>query len=52
VYCWGYCCINVLQGVLLLECTAGCIAGKRTVGGLIDDGVKSLVRYYLNNFQV
>eukprot|EP00775_Hariotina_reticulata_P001529 gene1529-1867_t len=25
--------------------------GKRTLGGLIDDGVKSLVRYYLNNFQ-
>ncbi|GMH37947.1 hypothetical protein BSKO_05831 [Bryopsis sp. KO-2023] len=25
--------------------------GKRTIGGLIDDGVKSTVRYYLNNFQ-
>lgn len=24
--------------------------GKRTYGGLIDDGVKSLTRYYLNNF--
>lgn len=27
-------------------------AGKRTIGGLLDDGVKSMVRYYLNNFQV
>jgi hypothetical protein len=26
--------------------------GKRTLGGLIDDGVKSMGRYYLNNFQV
>ncbi|GBF98164.1 hypothetical protein Rsub_10576 [Raphidocelis subcapitata] len=25
--------------------------GKRTVGGLVDDGVKSCVRYYLNNFR-
>lgn len=25
--------------------------GKRTIGGLLDDGVKSMVRYYLNNFQ-
>ncbi len=25
-------------------------AGKRTFGGLIDDGVKSGVRYILNNF--
>lgn len=25
--------------------------GKRTFGGLIDDGVKSLTRYYLNNFE-
>ncbi len=25
--------------------------GKRSVWGLLDDGVKSLVRYYLNNFQ-
>uniref|UniRef100_A0A7S0URE1 SAC domain-containing protein n=1 Tax=Polytomella parva TaxID=51329 RepID=A0A7S0URE1_9CHLO len=25
--------------------------GKRTVGGLIDDGLKSVTRYYLNNFQ-
>ena len=24
--------------------------GKRTYGGLADDGVKSLTRYYLNNF--
>ena len=24
--------------------------GKRTYGGLVDDGVKSLTRYYLNNF--
>lgn len=29
-----------------------CCAGKRTIGGLLDDGVKSIVRYYLNNFQV
>jgi hypothetical protein len=27
-------------------------AGKRTIGGLLDDGLKSIVRYYLNNFQV
>lgn len=26
--------------------------GKRTLGGLVDDGVKSCVRYYLNNFHV
>jgi hypothetical protein len=26
--------------------------GKRTLGGLVDDGVKSCVRYYLNNFRV
>jgi hypothetical protein len=26
--------------------------GKRTIGGLIDDGIKSMARYYLNNFQV
>lgn len=26
--------------------------GKRTLGGLVDDGVKSIGRYYLNNFQV
>jgi len=26
--------------------------GKRTLGGLVDDGVKSLTRYYLNNFKV
>ena len=26
--------------------------GKRTLGGLVDDGVKSCVRYYQNNFQV
>jgi len=26
--------------------------GKRTLGGLVDDGVKSCVRYYLNNFKV
>jgi hypothetical protein len=25
--------------------------GKRTLGGAIDDGVKAVVRYYLNNFQ-
>lgn len=25
--------------------------GKRGIGGLLDDGVKSIVRYYLNNFQ-
>lgn len=25
--------------------------GKRTLGGLLDDGIKSVVRYYLNNFQ-
>ncbi|MEW5316232.1 MAG: hypothetical protein WDW38_007613 [Sanguina aurantia] len=25
--------------------------GKRTVGGMIDDGVKAVLRYYLNNFQ-
>ncbi|KAF6258005.1 SacI homology domain-containing protein [Scenedesmus sp. NREL 46B-D3] len=25
--------------------------GQRTIGGLLDDGVKSIVRYYLNNFQ-
>ena len=24
--------------------------GKRTVGGLLDDGWKSAMRYYLNNF--
>lgn len=24
--------------------------GKRTYGGLLDDGIKSLSRYYLNNF--
>lgn len=24
--------------------------GKRTMGGMIDDGIKSLTRYYLNNF--
>ena len=24
--------------------------GKRTYGGLVDDGIKSLTRYYLNNF--
>jgi hypothetical protein len=29
-----------------------CGAGKRTIGGLLDDGLKSVVRYYLNNFQV
>lgn len=26
--------------------------GKRTVAGLIDDGIKSMTRYYLNNFKV
>ena len=26
------------------------LAGKRTYGGLIDDGVKSGMRYFLNNF--
>ncbi len=26
-------------------------SGKRTTGGLINDGVKSVTRYYLNNFQ-
>ena len=26
--------------------------GKRTVGGILDDGYKSVLRYYLNNFQV
>ena len=25
--------------------------GKRTVGGILDDGYKSVARYYLNNFQ-
>lgn len=25
--------------------------GKRTIGGVIDDGVKAVVRYYLNNYQ-
>jgi len=25
--------------------------GKRTMGGLVDDGYKSVARYYLNNFQ-
>ena len=25
--------------------------GKRTVSGLVDDGMKSCVRYYLNNFE-
>jgi phosphatidylinositol 4-phosphatase len=25
--------------------------GKRSIGGLLDDGVKSLTRYYLNNFE-
>jgi phosphatidylinositol 4-phosphatase len=25
--------------------------GKRTIGGLVDDGVKSAVRYYLNNYE-
>ena len=25
--------------------------GKRSVGGLIDDGIKSVTRYYLNNFE-
>ncbi len=25
--------------------------GKRTFGGVIDDGVKAVTRYYLNNFQ-
>jgi hypothetical protein len=24
--------------------------GKRTFGGILDDGYKSLARYYLNNF--
>ena len=27
------------------------LAGKRTFGGKLDDGYKSLMRYYLNNFQ-
>lgn len=26
--------------------------GKRTLAGLMDDGVKSITRYYLNNFKV
>jgi hypothetical protein len=26
--------------------------GKRTLGGLLDDGAKSVTRYYLNNFKV
>lgn len=26
------------------------LSGKRTYGGLLDDGVKSVTRYYLNNF--
>ena len=25
--------------------------GKRTMGGILDDGYKSVARYYLNNFQ-
>lgn len=25
--------------------------GKRTLAGLLDDGVKSMTRYYLNNFK-
>ncbi len=25
--------------------------GKRSLGGLLDDGIKSVVRYYLNNFE-
>ena len=25
--------------------------GKRTFGGMLDDGVKSAVRYYLNNYE-
>ena len=25
--------------------------GKRSWGGLVDDGVKAVLRYYLNNFQ-
>ena len=25
--------------------------GKRSPGGLIDDGIKSVTRYYLNNFE-
>lgn len=25
--------------------------GKRTIGGILDDGVKSVTRYYVNNFQ-
>ena len=25
--------------------------GKRTFGGVVDDGVKAVSRYYLNNFQ-
>jgi hypothetical protein len=39
--CWLHC--------LRLLCIC---AGKRTIGGLLDDGLKSIVRYYLNNFQV
>jgi hypothetical protein len=26
--------------------------GKRSLAGLMDDGVKSMTRYYLNNFKV
>lgn len=25
--------------------------GKRTIGGMVDDGLKFVMRYYLNNFQ-
>ena len=44
---------------LFLPCCSGTGAlksgftrtGKRTIGGILDDGVKSVTRYYVNNFQ-
>jgi hypothetical protein len=49
--CCGVVCHQASFVFALLLSTAVC-AGKRTIGGLLDDGVKSIVRYYLNNFQV
>ena len=45
--------------LLCLPCCSGTGAlksgftrtGKRTIGGILDDGVKSVTRYYVNNFQ-
>ena len=40
-----HCCAKIVSLKVLSWST-----GKRTTGGLIDDGVKSGVRYILNNF--